>query len=207
MGKINIALECVVRRLAGVNTTFMIRWFRENTTGAVEDLGLGDPLFQQDIDRTSRYHQTAFFNQAYSPSLLGKYWCQVINTTADPDQPLMRSNVFTLLAPEDYSRHRCMGTSTIQQVDDIACADEPELTSPSTTIRTHSTTVLQPSPTSTDTNMMRPHTTALSPAASTQAAAVGHRSSILATVMSRSSDHISCLRRKCTTFLYAAQHL
>ena len=50
MGKINIALECVVRRLAGVNTTFMIRWFRENTTGAVEDLGLGDPLFhQQDV--------------------------------------------------------------------------------------------------------------------------------------------------------------
>ena len=46
---------------------------------------------------------TKFLNQPYSPSLLGKYWCQVINTTADPDQPLMRSNVFTLVAPGDYS--------------------------------------------------------------------------------------------------------
>ena len=125
MGKINIALECVVRRLAGVNTTFMIRWFRENTTGAVEDLGLGDPLFQQDIDRTSRYHQIAFFNQAYSPSLLGKYWCQVINTTADRDQPLMRSNVFTLLAPENYSELRCMGITVIQEKTNITCADLP----------------------------------------------------------------------------------
>ena len=112
---IMIALECVVRRMAGVNTTFMIRWFR----GAVEDLGLGDPIGQQSIDWVSRYHDTAFLNQPYSPSLLGKYWCQVINTTADPEQPLMRSNMFTLLAPGNYSGSRCMGMSAIQEEENI----------------------------------------------------------------------------------------
>ena len=111
-----IALECVVRRMAGISTTFMIRWFRENTTGAVEDLGIGDPVSQPSgsNDRTSRYHDTSFLNQPYSPSLLGKYWCQVINTTADPDQPLMRSNVFTLLAPGNYNGSACSGQSSLQ---------------------------------------------------------------------------------------------
>ena len=106
-----------------ITDEFEVRWFRENTTGAVEDLGLGDPNVQlSGMDWISRYHDTAFLNQAYSPSLLGKYWCQVINTTADPDQPLMRSNVFTLLAPGNYSGSRCTGTV---QVDNHTCADLP----------------------------------------------------------------------------------
>ena len=203
MGKIRIALECVVRRMAGVNTTFMIRWFRENTTGAVEDLGLGDPIDQLGTDRISRYHDTAFIDQPYSPSLLGKYWCQVINTTADPDQPLMRSNVFTLLAPGDYSGRMCGPASLVQEEVNETCADLPDLTS---TIRTHSTTVLQPTPTSTDTNMMRPHTTPLSPAASTPAAAVWPCSSMLATVMSRSSTPLPTnllSQEEVPPFLYA----
>ena len=124
-GNIIIALECAVRRMDGVSTTFLIRWFREITTAAVEDLGLGDPVVQQGRDRTTRYHDTAFLNQPYSPSLLGKYWCQVINTTADPDQPLMRSNVFTLLAPGNYSELRCMGITVIQEETNITCADLP----------------------------------------------------------------------------------
>ena len=70
---------------------------------AIEDLGLDDDHVLNTTDLSSIYHITAFLNQPYSPSLLGKYWCQVINTTADPDQPLMRSNVFTLLAPENYN--------------------------------------------------------------------------------------------------------
>ena len=93
----------------------MIRWFRKNTTGALEDLGLGDPVIQQGRNWTTQYHNTEFLNQPYSPSLLGKYWCQVINTTADPDQPLMRSNVFTLLAPGNYSGPTCSGVQ-IEQV-------------------------------------------------------------------------------------------
>ena len=105
-----------------MSTSYSIRWFRENTTGAVEDLGLGDPINQLGTDRISRYHDTAFINQPYSPSLLGKYWCQMINKTADPDQPLMRSNVFTLLAPGNYCEKNCSG---VQRVDNIACADQP----------------------------------------------------------------------------------
>ena len=103
-----------------MSTRYSIKWFRENTTGAVKDLGIGDPIDQQGTDRISRYHDTAFINQTYSPSLLGKYWCQVINRTADPDQPLMRSNVFTLLAPGDYSGPTC---SEVQREANLTCAD------------------------------------------------------------------------------------
>ena len=103
----------------------MIKWFRENTTGVVEDLGLGDPVTAVRIDQLSVFHRTAFLNQPYSPSLLGKYWCQVINTTADPDQPLMMSNVFTLLAPGDYRGTTCSSKPKLeyQVVQNITCAD------------------------------------------------------------------------------------
>ena len=105
---------------------FEIRWFRENTTGAVEDLGRGDPVGLLGSDWYSRYHGNDFFNQQYNPSYLGKYWCQVINKTADPDQPLMRSNVFTLLAPENYTQPTCVNQSTTEQtVDNSTCADLP----------------------------------------------------------------------------------
>ena len=116
-----------MRRHSTVNTNYSIEWFRENTDGIVQCLGLGDPVSQlsstdRSSDRASRYHDNKFFNQPYSPSLLGKYWCQVINTTADPDQPLMRSNVFTLLAPGNYSVAMCQ--STVQSSHDtITCAD------------------------------------------------------------------------------------
>ena len=120
---IRISLECIVRRAVGTNNTYSIKWFRENTTGSLKSLGIGDPVVQQNNDRTSQYHGTAFFNQAYSPSLLGKYWCQVINTTADPDQPLMRSNVFTLLAPGNYSGPTCI---SVQTTINKTCADLPD---------------------------------------------------------------------------------
>ena len=126
-GYITIVLECVVKYQTN---EFEIRWFRENTTGAVEDLGHGNPnRSQENIMRWfSWYHEKDFFNQQYNPSYLGKYWCQVINTTADPDQPLMRSNVFTLLAPENYTQPTCFNQSTaIQTVDNSTCADHSEL--------------------------------------------------------------------------------
>ena len=120
-----IALECTVRRKPGV-TEFEIRWFRENTTGAVEDLGLGaDPNINaglSNMDQTSRLYETALF---YSPSLLGKYWCQVIKTGVYPYQPLMRSNVFTLLAPENYNHGPTCSTAGVQQVMNMTCADLP----------------------------------------------------------------------------------
>ena len=122
-GFIAITLECIVRHQI---SEFEIRWFRENTTGAVEDLGLGDPIIPYREGLVSRYHHAKFINQQYNPSYLGKYWCQVINTTADPDQPLMRSNVFTLLAPENYTQPTCVNQSTITQImNNITCADLP----------------------------------------------------------------------------------
>ena len=119
-----MSLECVVRRQNGVTNDCEIRWFRENTTGGVEDLGRGDPeVAQGENDWLSRYHNTKLFNQQYNPRFAGKYWCQVINTTADPDQPLMRSNVFTLLPPDSYTAPTCSGAAVIQRVDNVTCAD------------------------------------------------------------------------------------
>ena len=135
---------------------FEIRWLRENTTGVVEDLGLGEPNKSQgSMHWFSRYHNSDFFNQQYNPSYLGKYWCQVINTTADPDQPLMRSNVFTLLAPENYTQSTCANQSTLQTMENITCADLPvhseqtTLPAPTTTLSSldKSSSKMQDSPT------------------------------------------------------------
>ena len=120
---------------------FEIRWFKKNNTEEVVDLGLGNV---QEIhtnmtrETRSRYHDYRFFNLAYNSSFLGKYWCQVINTTADPDQPLMRSNMFTLLPPDNYTGQPC---ATSQFTSKTICAD--------LTIETPSflsTTVFKPQP-------------------------------------------------------------
>ena len=134
---IKISLDCIVRVM--LPDEFEIRWFRENKTGAVEDLGHGFPngsLGKRDW--FSRYHESDFFNRQYNPSYLGKYWCQVINTTADPDQPLMRSNVFTLLAPENYTQPTC--SQAIQTVINSTCADlsVPSEPAPTTTLSSSS---------------------------------------------------------------------
>ena len=118
--RIVISLECGVKRWNGVTDQFKIKWFRENSSGTVVNLGRGYPEFNK--TSISRHHDMDFINQQYDPSFLGKYWCQVINTTADPDQPLKRSNVFTLLAPENYTGSRC---SSVQQVRISTCADLP----------------------------------------------------------------------------------
>ena len=121
---ITVVLDCIVRYQTD---EFEIRWFRENLAGVVEDLGLGYPnRSQENMLWYSRYHEKDFFNKQYSTRFFGKYWCQVINTTADPDQPLMRSNVFTLLAPENYTQPTCVSQSTtIHTVDNSTCADLP----------------------------------------------------------------------------------
>ena len=122
---VKISLECVVRRQINVTDDLEIKWFRENTNGGVEDLGRGDPDLAQGNIWVSRYHSTKLFNQQYNYSFAGQYWCQVINTAADPDQPLMRSNVFTLLPPDNYTGSTCSRSATIQYVNNVTCADLP----------------------------------------------------------------------------------
>ena len=142
-GLIRIVMDCVV---TNQTDEFEIRWFRENLTGAVEELGLGDPVISYCKGLFSRYHHAKFINRPYNPSYLGKYWCQVINTTADPDQPLMRSNVFTLLAPENYTQPTCVNQIETQIVKNITCADLPvhseqtTLPAPTTTLSSCSRT-------------------------------------------------------------------
>ena len=114
-----------MRREPGIHDSFETRWFRENTTGVVEDLGRGDIDQALGNDWVSRYHNTKLFNQQYNPSFAGKYWCQVINTTADPEQPLMRSNVFKLLPPDNYTEPLCSPSSSVQVIENVTCADLP----------------------------------------------------------------------------------
>ena len=123
---IKITMECSILAKTNLNGTFQIKWFKENKTGRLVDLGLGFPEHQMmhstmDFIINSRYHDRLFLHQQYNPSFLGKYWCQVINTTADPDQPLMRSNMFTLLPPDNYTGPNC--TMSGQVVVNITCAD------------------------------------------------------------------------------------
>ena len=104
---------------------FEIRWFRENMTGGVEELGRGSTETICGDSVSSRYHDRDLLDQQYSPSLLGKYWCQVINTTSDPDQPLMRSSVFTLLAVLTT-----MECPTVQALANATCAGSTNSTQP-----------------------------------------------------------------------------
>ena len=143
---VEILLACVVRRQINVTDDFEIRWFRQNITGEVEDLGRGDLDEALGNDWLSRYRITELFNQQYNPSFAGKYWCQVINTTADPDQPLMRSNVFTLLPPDSYMytapKILCFRERTrLLQVFNVTCADLKVHSETVTGVR-HTTTTL-----------------------------------------------------------------
>ena len=124
--QIEITMECSIIAKKNLNGTFQIEWFKENITEDLVNLGLGFPEHQTTHSSTefitnSRYHDRLFLHKQYNPSFLGKYWCQVINTTADPDQPLMRSNVFTLLPPDNYTKSTCAISG--QAVNNITCAD------------------------------------------------------------------------------------
>ena len=122
-------MECLIVTKTNLNGTFQIKWFKENKTGGLVDLGLGFPEHHtthntMDFIINSRYHDILFLHQEYNTSFLGKYWCQVINTTADPDQPLMRSNVFTLLPPDNYTGLGCRSMNlSVQFIDNKKCAD------------------------------------------------------------------------------------
>ena len=123
---IEISMECLIVTKTNLNGTFQIKWFKENKTGSLVDLGLGFPEHRtthntMDFIINSRYHDILFLHQEYNTSFLGKYWCQVINTTADPDQPLTRSNVFTLLPPENYTGPSCAMSG--QVINNVTCAD------------------------------------------------------------------------------------
>ena len=122
-------MECFILAKKNLNGTFQIKWFKENMTEDLVDLGLGFPEHQiihssDDFITNSRYHDKSFRHQQYNPSFLGKYWCQVINTTADSYQPLMRSNVFTLLPPDNYTGLGCRSMNlSVQFIDNKKCAD------------------------------------------------------------------------------------
>ena len=145
---INIALECLVRRARTTTDSYEIKWFRENTNGTVEDLGFVQETGSAN-ERRSRYHDEKLLHKRYSPSLLGKYWCQVVNTSANPDKLLMRSNVFTLLAPGDYSGITCYGHLVVQIIPNESCADL-NTTKPGDHLTTH----MQPTAVKTTTSVI-----------------------------------------------------
>ena len=140
---IPISLQCIVRTKTSLNGTYKIRWCKENDTSIV-NLGRQNPenyssvsnTMHMYINTTSTYHFKQVTKRHHT-SLAGKYWCQVINTTADPEQPLMRSNVFTLLPPEYYTGSGCSSWPFLQ--DNITCADLNDTTQTTTAITTNFT--------------------------------------------------------------------
>ena len=124
---LHVPVQCTVRTRNHLQYygDYKINWFKESTPGNVVNQGEGY-YSQEPITTATRINisSTYFFSQQYNTSFLGKYWCQVINTTADPDQPLMRSNVFTLLPPDNYMYTGPSCTSP-QAIDNISCADLP----------------------------------------------------------------------------------
>ena len=101
---------------------FEIRWLRG--TMSVHQRTWGKVILKLEVLRI--WHQdiyTISTSCICNTCFLGKYWCQVINTAADPDQPLMRSNVFTLLAPENYIRMKYSGDLQLQVMPNRTCTD------------------------------------------------------------------------------------
>ena len=150
-GRIRIRLQCAVK--VHNNFTLEIRWFQENTVGEIVNLGRGQPNnlislpFTMFSEAVSIYHKNNFLRNQYNPNFLGKYWCQVINTTADPDQPLMRSNMFTLLPPDNYTGQPCTDIMTTQAEQNVSCANATD--SIQSTSQPATQSISQPVPTST----------------------------------------------------------
>ena len=140
---IPISLQCIVRTKTSLNGTYKIRWFKENDTSNV-NLGRWSPEIYSSVSNTiymyintTSTYRFKQVTQQNNSSFLGKYWCQVINTTADPEQPLMRSNVFTVLPPDKYNGSGCSSRPFLQ--DNITCADLNDTTQTRTAITTNFT--------------------------------------------------------------------
>ena len=148
--RIMIRLQCALK--VHNNSTFEIRWFQKNTVGEVVNLGRGqlDNLIALPMtmfsEAVSTYHNNKLLGNQYNPSFLGKYWCQVINTTDDSYQPLTRSNMFTLLPPENYTGQSCIRMTT-QVEQNVSCANATDSTQSTSQPATQSAS--QPVPTST----------------------------------------------------------
>ena len=129
----NNELQCTVRTRNDLQYygEYKIYWFKESTPGYVVNLGVGSYNLESStttrINTSSTYNYIYFLNKQYNTSFLStcKYWCQVINTTSDSEQPLMRSNVFTLLPPDNYNGSSC---TSPQAIDNVSCADLPHIT-------------------------------------------------------------------------------
>ena len=72
--EICITLECAIRSILTTN----IRWFREYANGTVTDLGIGHKWLKG-VAWHSEYYVNHEYNQL-QPSVLGNYWCQVVNS-------------------------------------------------------------------------------------------------------------------------------
>ena len=134
----HVLLECTVVVGNENKLSFEIRWFRENNQGLVTDLGRATHIA---TTANSTHHQRssrfmALFTRQYNTQFLGQYWCQpVINGVSagavPPPSTLMRSNVFTLLAPVAYSSLQIC--ATMQTIANTTCADplvEPTTSAP-----------------------------------------------------------------------------
>ena len=113
--------------------SFDLSWYRRRSNdGMVENLGPGD-MRQEHTDTESIVLSgiTGLNLAAFSEDMPGDYWCQVEVTNSSGQFPLARSNILTLLRPEDYpGLSVCSG---VHSVGTHTCADITQLPSPLTT--------------------------------------------------------------------------
>ena len=119
---VQITITCKVVKLND-DLCCYIAWFAESA-GTVRPLVFGHSISEGTNFVQSRLAITPNLGSKFCNKIKNgsKFWCQVVNTTGGAYQPLMKSNVFELMAPEDYNDQRC--PTTVMETK-TTCADVP----------------------------------------------------------------------------------
>ena len=124
---------CTVQTLNG-SQSYEIHWFQRDKNGVVTDLGRPE-FFTSGNHRKEVYYGLHLNDKDFTESMLGTYWCQVIDTSQQPNLYLGTSNNFTILRPNEYDNglSACLHTTTVS-TSETKCADDPPPPMTSTTL-------------------------------------------------------------------------
>ena len=115
---------CTVQILSG-SQSFDVHWFQRDKNGVVTDLGKPE-FYTSGNNRKEVYYGLNLNDNDFTESMLGTYWCQVIDTSQQPNVYLGISNSFIILRPNEYDNglSACLHTTTVS-ISETKCADDP----------------------------------------------------------------------------------
>lgn len=103
--------------------SFDVHWFRQTPEGEVRDLGRGLTV-SETVNRISI--RLTFYNMVCTNFMAaGDYWCQVVNTTAQPHTKLGMSNVLRIGYPNQYNPLSLSTCTGDHRNKTNTCADLP----------------------------------------------------------------------------------